>query len=191
MNPKVDAFLRDARKWKSESRKLQAILLGFPLIEELKWGEPCYTFQGKNVVLIGGFKDYCTLLFFKGALMSDPQGILIAPGKTQAARQIRFKSLGEIVAMESTLKTYIGESIEVEKAGLKIQLKSHSEYAMPSELLKKFKAMPSLKAAFAGLTPGRQRAYMLHVSKPKQAKTREARVEKCAQRILDGKGLND
>ena len=191
MNPKVDAFLRNAKKWRTESEKLRAILLAFPLTEELKWGKPCYTFQGKNVVLIGGFKEYVTLLFFKGALLSDPQGILVAPGKLQAGRQIRFTSLKEIVAMESIVKTYIREAIEVEKAGLKVKLKKHSDYIIPKELQKKLDAIPALKIAFEALTPGRQRAYMFHVAAPKQSKTRESRVEKCMQQILDGKGLND
>ncbi|HUV68075.1 MAG TPA: YdeI/OmpD-associated family protein [Terracidiphilus sp.] len=191
MNPKVDAFFRKAKKWQAESEKLRAILLEFPLTEELKWGEPCYTVQGKNVVLIGGFKDYCTLLFFKGALLSDPKGVLIAPGKLQAGRQIRFTSLGEIVAMERALKIYIHEAIEVEEAGLKVQLKKHQEYEVPQELKNKLDTMPALKAAFEGLTPGRQRGYMFHISGAKQAQTRAARVEKCVPLILAGKGLND
>lgn len=191
MNPKVDAFLLRAKKWQAEQEKLRAILLGCPLTEELKWGQPCYTLQGKNIVLIGGFKEYCTLLFFKGALLSDPFGRLVAPGKTQAGRQFRFTSLQEIVAMEASLKTYIHEAIAVEKAGLKVKLKKHSEYAIPEELKKKLDKLPALKTAFEALTPGRQRAYMLHIAAPKQAKTRESRVEKCLQRILEGRGLND
>jgi uncharacterized protein YdeI (YjbR/CyaY-like superfamily) len=191
MNPKVDIFLRKAKKWREESEKLRMILLDCPLAEELKWGEPCYTFQGKNIVLIGGFKEYCTLLFFKGALLNDTHGILVAPGKTQAARQIRFTSLREIVAMERILKTYIHEAIEVEKAGLKVELKKHSDYIFPEELQKKLDEIPALKTAFEALTPGRQRAYMFHISAPKQSKTRESRVEKFMQQILDGKGLND
>jgi uncharacterized protein YdeI (YjbR/CyaY-like superfamily) len=191
MNPKVDIFLKKARKWQEESEKLRAILLEFPLTEELKWGQPCYTFRGKNVALIGGFKDYCSLAFFKGALLPDPHRVLVAPGKVQAGRQIRFTSLREIVAMEKVLKTYIHGAIEVEKAGLKVKLKEHSEYVIPDELQKKLDKVPSLKAAFQALTPGRQRGYMFHISAPKQSKTREARVEKCMQRILDGKGLND
>jgi uncharacterized protein YdeI (YjbR/CyaY-like superfamily) len=191
MNPKVDSFLEKVERWQGESKRLRKILLGFPLDEELKWGEPCYSFQGKNVVLIGGFKDYCTLLFFKGALLKDPHRILVAPGKTQAARQIRFASLKEIVAQEAKVKAYIANAIEVEKSGLKVKLKKHTEYAIPEELQRKFKAMPSLKAAFEKLTPGRQRAYMFHISAPKQSATRESRVEKCMQQILDGKGLND
>lgn len=191
MNPKVEIFLRKAEKWRAESKHLRTILLGFPLGEELKWGEPCYTFQGKNVVLIGGFKDYCALLFFKGALIADPHGILVAPGKTQAGRQIRFESLREIVLKESIVKTYIATAIEVERAGLKVKLKRHSDYHIPQELQKKLDQMPALKAAFEALTPGRQRGYMFHIAKPKQVRTRESRVESCMQRILDGKGLND
>ncbi len=191
MNPKVDVFLRKAKKWREESEKLRMILLDCPLTEELKWGEPCYTFQGKNIVLIGGFKEYVTLLFFKGALLSDPHGILVTPGKLQAGRQIRFTGLREIVAMETILKTYIYEAIEVEQAGLKVKLKEHSEYIVPEELEKKLDEIPALKSAFEALTSGRQRAYFFHISAPKQSKTRESRVEKCMQLILDGKGLND
>jgi len=191
MNPKVDAFLKKAKTWREESAKLRTILLAFPLTEELKWGEPCYTSQGHNVVLIGGFKDYVTLLFFKGALLKDPHGLLVAPGRTQAGRQIRFTSLKEIVAMEPRLKIYIRQAIEVEKAGLKVELKKHSDYAIPEELQKKLDQVPTLKTAFEALTPGRQRAYMFHISKPKQSATRESRVEKCMPKILAGKGLLD
>ena len=191
MNLKVDAFLRKAKKWREESQKLRSILLTCPLTEELKWGEPCYTFQGKNVVLIGGFKDYVTLLFFQGALLKDPRGILVAPGNSQAKRQLRFTSLKEIVAMEPIVKGYIHEAIELEKAGLKVELKKHSEYTIPEELQKKLDEIPALKTAFEALTPGRQRAYMFHISAPKQSKTRESRVEKCMPQILAGKGLND
>ena len=191
MNPRVDIYLRKAKKWREESEKLKMILLDCPLTEELKWGEPCYAFRGKNIVLIGGFKEYCTLLSFKGALLDDTLGILVTPGKTQAGRQIRFTSLREIVAMETILKTYIYKAIEVEKAGLKVELRKHSDYIIPKELKTKLDETPALKAAFEALTPGRQRAYMLHISAPKQPKTRESRVEKCVQQILDGKGLND
>jgi uncharacterized protein YdeI (YjbR/CyaY-like superfamily) len=191
MNPKVDAFFRKAKKWREESEKLREILLECPLTEELKWGEPCYTFKGKNVVLIGAFKEYVTLLFFKGALLSDPKGILVTPGKLQAGRQIRMTNVREIAAMENVLKTYIYEAIEVEQAGLKVALKKHSDYVIPKELEKRLDEIPALKAAFEALTPGRQRGYMFHVGQPKQAKTREARVEKCMERILEGKGLND
>ncbi len=191
MNSKVEIFLEKVERWQEESRRLRAILLGFPLNEELKWGEPCYTFGGKNVVLIGGFKEYCSLLFFKGALMADPKRTLVAPGRVQVGRQIRFTSLREIIAKESIVKSYIAEAIEVEKSGLQAKLKPHSAYAIPEELQKKLDAMPRLKRAFEALTPGRQRGYIFHISQPKQAKTREARVEKCVQRILDGKGMMD
>jgi len=191
MNPKVNAYFRKAKKWVEESEKLREILLDCPLAEELKWGEPCYTFQGKNVVLIGAFKEYVTLLFFKGALLSDPKGILVRPGNLQAARQIRFNSVRDIAAMENVLKTYIYEAIEVEQAGLKVALKKHSDYVIPEELQRKFDEIPALKAAFERLTPGRQRGYMFHVGQPKQTKTREARVEKCMERIFEGKGFNE
>ena len=191
MNPKVDQFLRKAKKWREESEKLRMILLDFPLTEELKWGEPCYTLQGKNVVLIGGFKEYVTLLFFQGALLKDTHRILVAPGNTQAKRQIRFTSLQQILAMEAVLKAYIREAIEVEQAGLKVKLRKHSDYVIPQELQKRLDEIPALKAAFEALTPGRQRAYMFHISKPKQSKTRESTVEKCIPQILAGKGLND
>ncbi|HWS97429.1 MAG TPA: DUF1801 domain-containing protein [Candidatus Methylomirabilis sp.] len=191
MNPKVDLFLRKAKKWREESEKLRMILLDFPLTEELKWGEPCYTLQGKNVVLIGGFKEYVTLLFFQGALLKDTHRILVAPGNTQAKRQIRFTSLQQILAMEAVLKAYIREAIEVEEAGLKVKLRKHSDYVIPQELQKRLDEIPALKAAFEALTPGRQRAYMFHISKPKQSKTRESTVEKCIPQILAGKGLND
>jgi uncharacterized protein YdeI (YjbR/CyaY-like superfamily) len=191
MNPKVDAFLKKTRKWQEETEKLRMILLECPLTEELKWGEPCYTFQNKNIVLIGGFKDYITLLFFKGALLTDPHHLLVAPGQLQAGRQIRFTNTREITALETVLKTYVYEAIEVESAGLKVALKKHEDYIVPEELKSKLDAMPALKTAFEGLTPGRQRAYFFHVSKPKQAKTRESRVEDCIPRILAGKGLND
>jgi len=191
MNPKVDLFLRKAKKWREESEKLRMILLDFPLTEELKWGEPCYTLQGKNVVLIGGFKEHVTLLFFQGALLKDTHRILVAPGNTQAKRQIRFTSLQQILAMEAVLKAYIREAIEVEEAGLKVKLRKHSDYVIPQELQKRLDEIPALKAAFEALTPGRQRAYMFHISKPKQSKTRESTVEKCIPQILAGKGLND
>lgn len=191
MNPKVDAFFRKAKKWVEESEKLREILLECPLTEELKWGEPCYTYQGKNVVLIGAFKEYVTLLFFKGALLSDPQRILVTPGKLQAGRQMRFDNLRDIKSMEKTIKIYIHEAIEAEQAGLKVALKKHEDYVIPEELQRKLDELPALKAAFEALTPGRQRGYMFHVAQPKQTKTREARVEKCMERILAGKGFNE
>jgi uncharacterized protein YdeI (YjbR/CyaY-like superfamily) len=191
MNPKVDAFFRKAKKWRDESEKLRDILLDTPLTEELKWGEPCYTYQGKNVVLIGAFKDYVTLLFFKGALLSDPKNILVTPGQLQAGRQIRFNSVRDIVAMEKVIRLYLHEAIEVEQAGLKVALKKHSDYVIPEELQKKLDELPEFKAAFEALTPGRQRGYMFHIAQPKQSKTREARVEKCMPRIFEGKGFNE
>ena len=191
MNPKVDAFLKKAKKWQEESAKLRMILLDCPLREELKWGEPCYTSQGKNIVLIGAFKEYVTLLFFKGALLTDAHGLLVAPGQLQAGRQIRFTSVREIVALETILKAYVYEAIEVEKAGLKVALKKHEDYIIPEELQSKLDEIPALKTAFQALTPGRQRAYFFHISKPKQSSTRHSRVEKCIPLILDGKGLND
>jgi uncharacterized protein YdeI (YjbR/CyaY-like superfamily) len=191
MDPRVEAYFENTKKWNEESKQLRSILLRFPLEEELKWAQPCYTFRGKNVVLIGGFKDYVALLFVKGALIADPKHILATPGSTQAGRQIRFSSLREITAMKSTVQSCIAEAIEVEKSGRKVQLRTHAEYKMPPELQKKLDAMPHLKKAFYALTPGRQRGYMLHVADAKQSKTRESRVEKCTSRILDGKGLLD
>ncbi len=192
MNPKVDAFLRKARQWKKEYTKLRMIVLDSQLAEELKWGQPCYTFKGKNVVLIHGFKEYCALLFFKGALLQDTRGILIRQTENvQAARQIRFTNVRQIIKMESVLKTYIKQAIEVEKAGLKVQLKKTAEYKIPEEFQIKLDKNPALKTAFEALTPGRQRAYIFYFSAPKQSKTRESRVEKCMQQILKGKGLND
>lgn len=192
MNPKVDAFLRNAKKWREEFATLRRIVLDCPLTEELKWGVPCYTFQEKNIVLIHGFKEYCALLFPQGALLKDADRILIQQTENvQAARQIRFTDAREIVQMEPILKAYIQEAIEAEKAGLKVNLKKTSEFKIPEEFQKKLDASPALKTAFTALTPGRQRAYILYFSQPKQSKTRVARVEKCMQQILKGKGLND
>ncbi|HYK75211.1 MAG TPA: YdeI family protein [Pseudoneobacillus sp.] len=192
MNPKVDEFLSKAKKWKEEFVKLRNIVLDRELTEEFKWMHPCYTFEKKNIVLIHGFKDYCALLFHKGALLQDAHGILIQQTENvQAARQIRFTNVQEIVEMESILKTYIDEAIEVEKAGLEVDFKKTTEYIIPEELQDKFNEFPDLKTAFEALTPGRQRAYILYFSQPKQSKTRESRVEKCMQQILGGKGLND
>ncbi|MDC0762575.1 YdeI family protein [Brevibacillus sp. AG] len=191
-NPKVDEFLSKAKTWKAEYEKLRSIVLDCELTEDFKWMHPCYTFEKKNIVLIHGFKEYCALLFQKGALLKDPNGILIQQTENvQAARQIRFTNVDEIMEMEAILKAYIQEAIEVEKAGLEVDLKKHEEYIIPEELQKKMDEIPALKTAFEALTPGRQRAYILHFSAPKQAKTRESRVEKCMQQILDGKGLND
>jgi uncharacterized protein YdeI (YjbR/CyaY-like superfamily) len=192
MNPKVDAYMQQAKQWQQEFMKLRAIVLDCGLTEEMKWGNPCYTFQDANIVLIHGFKDYCALLFFKGALLQDPNGILIQQTENvQAGRQIRFTGLEEIVKMEPILKAYIHEAVEVEKAGLEVNFKKTAEYSIPEELQRKLDADPALKTAFEALTPGRQRAYILHCSAPKQGKTREARVDKCTLQILAGKGLND
>ena len=192
MNPKVDVFLSKAKKWQEEFEKLRMIILDCQLTEELKWGCPCYTFQKNNIVLIHGFKEYCALLFFKGALLNDANGILIQQTENvQAGRQIRFTNVREIVEMETILKAYIYEAIEVEKAGLKVNFKKTTEFIIPEEFQKKLDENPVLKTAFDALTPGRQRAYNLYFSEPKQSKTRESRVEKCTQQILNGKGLND
>ncbi len=192
MNPKVDEFISKAKKWKEEYEKLRSIVLDCELTEEFKWMHPCYTFEKKNIVLIHGFKEYCALLFHKGALLQDPHGILIQQTENvQAARQIRFTNVQEIVELEPILKAYIFEAIEVEKAGLKVNVKQNAELIIPEELQKKFDELPALKAAFEALTPGRQRAYILYFSKPKQSKTRESRIEKYMQQILNGKGLND
>jgi uncharacterized protein YdeI (YjbR/CyaY-like superfamily) len=192
MNPKVDEFLSKAKRWQEEFEKLRMIVLDCGLTEELKWGKPCYTFEKKNIVLIHGFKEYCALLFVKGALLNDAKGILVTQTEnTQAARQIRFTSVREIVEMEPILKAYIHEAIEVEKAGLKVNYKRTSEFVIPEEFQNKLDEIPALKTAFDALTPGRQRAYILYFSQAKQPKTRESRVEKYMQQILDGKGLND
>ncbi|MEV5030215.1 YdeI/OmpD-associated family protein [Paenibacillus sp. LPE1-1-1.1] len=192
MNPKVDGFLRKAKNWKEEFEELRKIVLDCELTEDFKWMHPCYTFQGKNIVLIHGFKNYCALLFHKGALLKDPHGILVQQTENvQAARQIRFTSVQEIDEMQLILKAYIDEAIEVEKAGLQVDFKEHTEYIIPEELQNKFVEIPDLKTAFEALTPGRQRAYIFHFSEPKQSKTRESRVEKYLPHILDGKGLND
>lgn len=192
MNPKVDFFFNKDKKWQEETRQLRTIILDSGLTEELKWGNPCYTFHGSNIVLIHVFKEYCALLFFKGALLQDNDGILVQQTENvQAARQIRFTSLRQIVGMEAIIKAYIYEAIEVEKAGLKVDLKKTPEFEIPGELRKKLDEMPELKTAFDSLTPGRQRGYLLYFSVAKQSKTREARIEKYLQQILNGKGLDD
>jgi uncharacterized protein YdeI (YjbR/CyaY-like superfamily) len=192
MNPKVDFYFNKAKKWQEEQEKLRGIVLDCGLTEELKWGVPCYTFQKSNVVLIHAFKDYCALLFIKGALLNDAEGILIQQTKNvQAGRQIRFSHVREIVKMKTILKAYIHEAIEVEKAGLKVPFKKTAEFIIPEEFQKKLNEIPALKSSFTALTPGRQRAYLFHFSAPKQSKTRESRVEKCMQQILNGKGLDD
>ena len=192
MNPKVDFYFNKATKWKEEIEKLRTIILDCHLVEELKWGSPCYTFEKSNIVLIHVFKEYCALLFFKGAVLKDPNGILIQQtANVQAARQIRFTNVKEIVKLKTVLKAYIYEAIAVEEAGIKVEFKKTTEFSIPEELQKKLDKSSALKTAFNGLTPGRQRAYILYFSQPKQSKTREARVEKCIPQIISGKGLND
>jgi len=201
MNPKVDFFFSKAKKWQREFEKLRMIILDCGLTEELKWGQPCYTrptgssgraFQKSNIVLIHGFKEYCALLFFKGALLHDAKGILIQQTENvQAARQVRFTNVREIVKMQPILKAYIYEAIEVEKAGLKVNFKKTTDFIIPEEFQNKLDKSTALKKTFDALTPGRQRAYIFYFSQPKQSKTREARVEKYMQQILNGKGLND
>jgi uncharacterized protein YdeI (YjbR/CyaY-like superfamily) len=192
MNPKVNFYFSKAKKWQKELEKLRSIVLGAKLSEELKWGVPCYSFQEANVVLIHVFKEYCALLFFKGALLKDSAGILVQQTKNvQAARQIRFTDIREIVKLKPVLKAYIAEAIAVEKSGLKVNFKKTAEFAIPEEFQNKLNKIPALKTAFAALTPGRQRGYILYFSAAKQAKTRESRIEKSLDRILDGMGLDD
>jgi len=191
-NPEVDVFLSKAKKWQKEFEKLRAIVLGCGLAEDFKWMHPCYTFEGKNVVVIHGFKEYCALLFFKGALLKDSRGILIQQTpNVQSARQIRFTNVREIAKLERTLKQYVFEAVEVEKTGLKVKLKKTSDYKVPGEFQNKLNKIPALNTAFKALTPGRQRAYLFYFSQAKQSKTRAARVEKYIPQILDGKGLDD
>ena len=192
MNPKVDFFFDKEQKWREEICKLRTIILDCGLTEELKWGCPCYTVNGSNIVLIHVFKEYCALLFFKGALLNDTNGILIQQTEhVQSTRQVRFTSIREVTELERILKTYIFEAIEVEKAGLRVELKNTEDFAVCQEFQQQLNAMPILKTAFEALTPGRQRGYLLHFSQPKQSKTREARIEKWIPQILNGKGLND
>ena len=196
MNEKVDFYFNKG-KWQIEVQHLRIVLhdtqeIGYQLVENLKWGVPCYTFQDRNIVLIHVFKEYCALLFFKGVLLKDPKGILIQQTENvQAARQIRFTSLQEIIELEPELKAYVHEAIELEIAGLKISLKKTTDFIIPDEFQEKLNAMKVLKIAFDALTPGRQRAYIFYFSQAKQSKTRSARVEKCIPHILDGKGLED
>lgn len=192
MNPKADWYFDKPSQWQKEYQRLRKIILATGLSEELKWGCPCYDFEKHNIVLIHGFKEYCALLFFKGALLKDPDRILIQQTENvQSARQIRFTSLQEIVKMQTVIKSCIYEAIEVEKAGLKVNLKKTSEYNVPQEFKNKLETNPHLNTAFHALTPGRQKAYLFYFSQPKLSKTREARIEKSIPQILDGKGLND
>jgi uncharacterized protein YdeI (YjbR/CyaY-like superfamily) len=192
MNPKVDFYFEKNTKWQKEIEKMRTIALDCGLTEELKWGCPCYTYENSNIVLIHVFKEYCAYLFFKGAILNDPEGILVQQTENvQAARQIRFTNVKDIIKMERSLKAYIYEAIEVERAGLKVKLKKTAAFKMPEEFKKKLDKMPSLKKAFEALTPGRQRGYLLYFSSAKQAKTREERVAKYTKQILQGKGLED
>ena len=192
MNPKVDVYFKTAKHWREESEALRTILLGCPLAEELKWGKPCYTHAGANVVLIHGFKDYCALLFLKGALLKDPEKILVQQTEnTQSARQIRFRSVPEIAAMRATLTKYVQEAIAVETSGTKVPFKQTHTFNVPEEFQARLNNTPGLKAAFAALTPGRQRGYILYFSSAKQSSTRTSRVEKHIPQILAGKGLDD
>lgn len=192
MNPKVDFYFSKNEKWQKEIEKLRTIVLDCQLNEELKWGVPCYTFQKSNIVLIHVFKEYCAVLFFKGVLLNDANGILVQQTENvQSARQVRFTNLQEIIDLESVLKTYIYEAVEVEKAGLKVELKKTKEFSVSEEFQTKLNEDNNLKTAFHALTPGRQRGYLLHFSAPKQSKTRESRIEKSIPQILNGKGLDD
>jgi uncharacterized protein YdeI (YjbR/CyaY-like superfamily) len=192
MNPKVDAFMKRQDKWRPEFAKLREILLATGLTEELKWGQPSYALDGKNIVLIHGFKEYCAILFHKGALLKDPKGVLIQQTKNvQSARQIRFTSVQEVIKLKTTVKAYVKEAIAIERAGLKVPLKKTEDFELPEEFESKLAASAKLKKAFAALTPGRQRAYIFHFSQPKLSKTRTARVEKHVPRILKGLGLDD
>lgn len=192
MNPSVDDFINNAKNWSTELAQLRTIALDCNLAEEFKWRQPCYTHNGKNIVIIGGFKEYCVLSFFKGALLKDPKGILERIGEhTQAGRQIRFTDIQEIKVLETAIRNYILDAVEVEKAGLIVKLKKTSDYEIPDELRKKFGENQDLKKAFEALTPGRQKGYLLYFSAPKQSKTRVSRIDSYTQRILDGKGFHD
>ncbi|HHV73922.1 MAG TPA: hypothetical protein GXX41_04580 [Thermoanaerobacterium sp.] len=191
-NPKVDEYLEKVLKWKDELEKLRAIMLEFQLDEDLKWGKPCYSYNKSNIAILIGFKEYCAISFFKGSLLNDEKGILIKPGEnSQASRQIRFKSIEEIAEKEDILKEYITKAIEIEKSGMKVDFKKNDTIEIPYEFQIKLDEDPDLKSAFFALTPGRQRAYIMYFSQPKQSKTREARIEKYIEKILSGKGLND
>lgn len=192
MNPKVDAYLDRAEHWQEEQKRLRTILLGTPLAEEVKWGKPCYTFEGANVVILQSFKGYCALLFFKGLLMTDPEGILVKTGaNTRIGRQMRFTAIAEVASREAAVKAYVAEAIQLEKSGEKVPPPEKTEPALPSELQSAFAGDAAFKDAFDALTPGRRREYALYFSAPKQSKTRESRIEKCIPQILDGQGLRD
>ncbi|WP_431685786.1 YdeI/OmpD-associated family protein [Hahella sp. NBU794] len=191
-NPKVDSFLDRTERWSDELALLRRMALDCELVEELKWGKPCYTSQQNNIVILQGFKDFCAILFPKGALLKDPRSVLEKPGEnTQSARRIPFTKAEDIADMEAVIKAYIHEAVEVENAGLKVDFKTMEDYAIPEELQAKLDEIPAFKEAFNALTPGRQRGYLLHFSSPKQSKTRASRVARHMQQIMDGKGLND
>lgn len=191
-NPKADSYVANAKVWKAEFERLRELALDCPLTEEFKWGHPCYALNGQNIFLIHGFKDYCALLFMKGALMKDPAGILVQQtDNVQSARQIRFTSAEQIAGMENVLKAYMHDAIEVEKSGVRVDFKKAEDFEVPEEFTAKLAEMPELKTAFEALTPGRQKGYLLHFAGAKQAKTREARIEKYVPKILEGKGLDD
>lgn len=192
MNPKVDFFFNKTGQWQTEFEKLRTIALKTELTEDLKWGCPCYTYEGKNIFLIHGFKEYCALLFFKGALMKDAENILTQQTENvQAARQIRFTNLQQIIDLEDVLNDYIFEAVEIEESGVKVEMKRTNEFSVPEEFAQKLNENPELQKAFETLTPGRQRAYLLYFSSAKQPKTRISRIEKYIPEILNGKGLND
>ena len=190
-NPKVDAYIGRINKWREESERLRTILLDSQLTEELKWGKPSYAYQGGNLAIIQGFKEYCAVMFFKGALLKDANHLLVAPGASQAGRQLRFTSVAQIIEMGPVIKAYINEAIELEKAGLQVEMKKTSDYPVPEEFQKRLDENPALKEAFESLTPGRQRGYIFYFSSAKQSSTRQARVDKNIPRIMDGLGLND
>jgi uncharacterized protein YdeI (YjbR/CyaY-like superfamily) len=190
-NPRVDAFFTRAKAWRKEMEALRAIALGCGLTEEMKWGQPCYTLQGKNIAIIGEFKEYCAFMFFKGALLKDPKGVLVQPGTVQAARQIRLTSLQAVAKMKATIRAYVREAVAVEQSGQKVKLRETSDFKMPREFRDRLEHLPALKDAFEALTPGRQRAYLFYFSTAKQSKTREARIEKCLPQMMQGLGLND
>ena len=192
MNPKVDTYINNTPQWQAEIKQLRKIALGCGLTEELKWGKPCYAYGGKNIVIIQGFKEYCALLFFKGVLLADGEGILVRMGEnTEVGRQARFRKASEITRLAPVLKSYIQEAIEIEKAGLKPPAREKKQPEYPEELQQALKKDANLKRAFEALTPGRQKAYIMHFAAAKQTATRTARIQKCIPQILDGKGLND
>ena len=191
-NPKVDAFVERAKQWQGETKKLRSIMLGCGLNEELKWGKPCYAYDGNNLAIVQGFKEHCSLMFFKGALLKDPDGHLVSQGKnTQAAMRMQFTSLKQVREMEPIVRSFVDQAIEVEKQGRKVDFKAKDDLQLPDELKAKLDRDAKLSKAFFALTPGRRRGYVLHISGAKQSATRSARVDRCRDRILQGKGLND